>query len=214
MNQVGQTATDSYPEAVVTRCLDPLGQLWTWSRPPLNPRVRPCPLHARSRGKPRVPTVTRGQEPASIAWADAGHSPWSLSLPRRGSVLLDNLGRIRRVKAKPAYAGTSQVDLEIPHSESPEARPEVRKRGPGPATRRDSRDRTQFMRSAAGGTAGKEEISTAIRAMHVAPRQRSSSHNGLPEHVRYVYGQQPRRNTYAARIARRNAQGWRRPPAA
>ena len=131
MNQVGQTATDSYPEAVVTRCLDPLGQLWTWSRPPLNPRVRPCPLHARSRGKPRVPTVTRGQEPASIAWADAGHSPWSLSLPRRGSVLLDNLGRIRRVKAKPAYAGTSQVDLEIPHSESPEARPEVRTRPRG-----------------------------------------------------------------------------------
>ena len=23
MNQVGQTATDSYPEAVVTRCLEP-----------------------------------------------------------------------------------------------------------------------------------------------------------------------------------------------
>jgi len=55
---------------------------------------------------------------------------------------------------------------------------------------------------------------TAIRAVHVAPRQRASSQNGLPEHVPYVYGQQTRRNTYAARIARRNAQGWWRPPAA
>ena len=127
---------------------------------------------------------------------------------------LDDLGRICRVKARPAFAGASEVDLKTPHSESPEARPEVRKRGPGPATRRDSRDRTQFMRSAAGGTAGKEEIMTAIRAVHVAPRQRASSQNGLPEHVPYVYGQQTRRNTYAARIARRNAQGWWRPPAA
>ena len=70
------------------------------------------------------------------------------------------------------------------------------------------------MRSAAGGTVGEEEIMTAIRAMHVAPRQRASSQNGLPEHVPYVYGQQTRRNTYAARIARRNVRGWWRPPAA
>jgi len=55
---------------------------------------------------------------------------------------------------------------------------------------------------------------TAIRAVHVAPRQRASSQNGLPEHVPYVYGQQTRRKTYAARIAQRNAQGWWRPPAA
>ena len=87
-------------------------------------------------------------------------------------------------------------------------------RGPGSATRRDSRDRTQLMRSAAGGTAGEEEIMTAIRAVHVAPRQRASSQNGLPEPVPYVYGQQTRRNTYAARIARRNVQGWWQPPAA
>jgi hypothetical protein len=69
------------------------------------------------------------------------------------------------------------------------------------------------MRSAAGGTAGEEEIMTAIRAVHVAPRQRASSQNGLPEPVPYVYGQQTRRNTYAARIAQRNVQGWQ-PPAA
>lgn len=70
------------------------------------------------------------------------------------------------------------------------------------------------MRSAAGGTAGEEEIMTAIRAVHVAPRQRASSQNGLPEPVPYVYGQQTRRNAYAARIARRNVQGWWQPPAA
>ena len=70
------------------------------------------------------------------------------------------------------------------------------------------------MRSAAGGTAGEEEIMTAIRAVHIAPRQRASPHNGLPEPVPYVYGQQIRRNTYAARIARRNARGWWLPPAA
>ena len=47
--------------------------------------------------------------------------------------------------------------IEDAYSESPEARPEVR--GPGSATRRDSRDRTQLMRSAAGGTAGEEKRS-------------------------------------------------------
>src|SRR5262245_60860793 len=38
-----------------------------------------CPLRARSRSKPRATAVTRGQEPAPAAWADAGHSPYSLS---------------------------------------------------------------------------------------------------------------------------------------
>ena len=70
------------------------------------------------------------------------------------------------------------------------------------------------MRSAAGGTAGEEEIMTAIRAVHVASRQRASSQNGLPEPVPYVYGQQTRRNTYAARIAQRNVQEWWQPPVA
>ena len=36
MNQVGQTDVSN-----------PLGQLWTWSRPPLNPRVRPTKLTER-----------------------------------------------------------------------------------------------------------------------------------------------------------------------
>jgi hypothetical protein len=70
------------------------------------------------------------------------------------------------------------------------------------------------MRSAAGGTAGEEEIMTAIRAVHVTPRQCASAQNGLPEHVPYVYGQQTRRNTYAARIAQRNVQEWWQPPVA
>jgi hypothetical protein len=55
---------------------------------------------------------------------------------------------------------------------------------------------------------------TSIKAAHAAPRQRHSPRNGLPEPVPYVYGQQTRRNTYAARIARRNIQGWWQPPAA
>jgi hypothetical protein len=55
---------------------------------------------------------------------------------------------------------------------------------------------------------------TAIKAAHAAPHQRSSPRNGLPEPVPYVYGQQTRRNTYAAHIARRNIQGWWQPPAA
>ena len=50
---------------------------------------------------------------------------------------------------------------------------------------------------------------TAIKAARTAPRQ-----NGLPERVPYVYGQQARRNAYAARVARRNTQGWWQPPAA
>ena len=70
------------------------------------------------------------------------------------------------------------------------------------------------MRSAAGGTAGEEKIMTAIKAAHAGARERISAQNGLPEPVPYVYGQQTRRNTYAARIARRNVQGWWLPPAA
>lgn len=61
---------------------------------------------------------------------------------------------------------------------------------------------------------GKRKIMTAIKAAHAAPRQRTSPRNGLPEPVPYVYGQQTRRNTYAARIAQRNIQGWWQPPAA
>jgi hypothetical protein len=55
---------------------------------------------------------------------------------------------------------------------------------------------------------------TAIRAARAAQRERISSRNGLPEHVPYVYQQQKNRNTYAARIARRNARGWWLPPVA
>jgi hypothetical protein len=54
---------------------------------------------------------------------------------------------------------------------------------------------------------------TAIRAAKAAPRERTPPQNGLPEPVPYVYRQQKRRNTYAARIARRNAQEWGQPPA-
>jgi hypothetical protein len=55
---------------------------------------------------------------------------------------------------------------------------------------------------------------TAIKAVRAAPRQRTSTQNGLPEPVRYVYGQQTRRNTYAARIARRNVESsWLLPAA-
>jgi len=57
------------------------------------------------------------------------------------------------------------------------------------------------------------KIMTAIRTARRTPRERISPRNGLPQHVPYVYRQQKRRNTYAARIARRNAQGWWLPPA-
>jgi hypothetical protein len=70
------------------------------------------------------------------------------------------------------------------------------------------------MRAAAGGTAEEEQIMPAIKGTHAASRQRASSQNGLPEPVPYVYGQQTRRNAYAARIARRNVQGWWLLPAA
>lgn len=54
----------------------------------------------------------------------------------------------------------------------------------------------------------------AIKGTNAASHQRTSSQNGLPEPVPYVYGQQTRRNTYAARIAQRNVQGWWQLPAA
>jgi hypothetical protein len=85
-------------------------------------------------------------------------------------------------------------------------------RGPGSATRRDSRDRTQLVRSAAGVASREEKIMIAIKAVSTAPRQRTSPQNGLPDPVPYVYGQHTRRNTYAARIARRNIQEWWQPP--
>ena len=56
-------------------------------------------------------------------------------------------------------------------------------------------------------------VMTAIRVVKTTPRERTSLRNGLPEPVLYVYRQQRRRNTYAARIARRNAGGWWLPPA-
>ena len=65
-----------------------------------------------------------------------------------------------------------------------------------------------------GGIAGEEKIMPAIKATSTAPRQRTSPQNGLPEPVPYVYGQQTRRNTYAARIARRNVQEWCQPAVA
>jgi hypothetical protein len=69
------------------------------------------------------------------------------------------------------------------------------------------------MRAAAGSTAGEEiQIMAAIKVSKAAPRERYSPQNGLPEPVPYVYREQKRRNTYAARIARRNAQGWWQAP--
>ena len=51
----------------------------------------------------------------------------------------------------------------------------------------------------------------AIKGAKTAPRELTSPQNGLPEPVPYVYRQQKRRNTYAARIARQNAQGLWQP---
>jgi len=59
---------------------------------------------------------------------------------------------------------------------------------------------------------GKEEI-IMNKITKATPRERSSPQNGMPEPVRYVYRQQKRRNDWAARIARRNAEGWLPPPA-
>jgi hypothetical protein len=82
----------------------------------------------------------------------------------------------------------------------------------GPMTVRDSRDRSQLIRSAAGrAPQGKEEIMNKVTK--TTPRERISPQNGMPEPVPYVYRQQKRRNNWAARIARRNAQVWGQPPA-
>lgn len=51
---------------------------------------------------------------------------------------------------------------------------------------------------------------TAIRGS----RARTSTQNGMPEQVPYVYGQQTRRNTYAGRMAQRSVDGWWLLPAA
>jgi hypothetical protein len=69
------------------------------------------------------------------------------------------------------------------------------------------------MRLAAGSTVWEEEIMTSIKAMKTSPRERSTRQNGLPEPVPYVYREEKRRNTYAARIARRNTEGRLRPVA-
>jgi hypothetical protein len=64
----------------------------------------PCPID----GKPPAIAVFHGPEPARTAWPDARHSPCRLSLPSWRfpySSLLDDLGRVRRVKATPAGAG-------------------------------------------------------------------------------------------------------------
>lgn len=116
-----------------------------------------------------------------------------------------------RILNRTAY--TSHVDWKTttPSHQRPTRRYE---RGPGSTTRRDSRDRIQLTRLAAGRHRREEKIMPAIKATSVAPRQRTSPQNGLPELVPYVYGQQTRRNTYAARIARRNVQGWWLPPVA
>jgi hypothetical protein len=55
---------------------------------------------------------------------------------------------------------------------------------------------------------------TAIKGTHAASHQGTSSRNGMPEPVPYVYRQQGRRQAYATRIAQRNIQGWWRLPAA
>ena len=79
-------------------------------------------------------------------------------------------------------------------------------------TRRIRVSAPELTRAAAGSTAGEEETMAAIKAAKTGPRERASAQNGLPEPVPYVYREQKRRNTYAARIARRNAQGWWQPP--
>jgi hypothetical protein len=53
---------------------------------------------------------------------------------------------------------------------------------------------------------------TAIRARRAAPRDGTAPRNGQPETVPYVYRQQGG-NTYAARIARRNAEAASQLPA-
>jgi hypothetical protein len=54
---------------------------------------------------------------------------------------------------------------------------------------------------------------TANKSASAAARDDGPQQNGQPEPVRYVYRDQRRRNTYAARLARRNTGEWP-PPAA
>jgi hypothetical protein len=54
---------------------------------------------------------------------------------------------------------------------------------------------------------------TAIKARRVSPRPGTSSQNGQPELVPYVYGQQTRRNAHAERIAQQNVDGTSPRPA-
>ena len=65
--------------------------------------------------------------------------------------------------------------------------------------------------AAAQHRTGRDEIMIAKKAATIAPRERSSPQNGIPELVPYVYRQQKRRDNDAARTARRNAQGWWKP---
>ena len=65
----------------------------------------------------------------------------------------------------------------------------------------------QLIRSAAAGsTAGESRITNKVTK--TTPRERFSPQNGMPEPVPYVYRQQNRRNDWAARIARPNAEVW------
>ena len=106
--------------------------------------------------------------------------------------------------------GISQVHLITPTPSH--QRPPGGTHDTGPINLRDSPDRSQLIWSAAGSTAGERKIMNKVpKAGH---RDRTSPQNGMPEPVRYVYRQQERRNDWAARIARRNAQGWWQPPAA
>jgi hypothetical protein len=52
-----------------------------------------------------------------------------------------------------------------------------------------------------------------IKITKTTPREGPATQNGMPEPVPYVYRQQERRNDWAARIARRNAQAWWQAPA-
>jgi hypothetical protein len=88
------------------------------------------------------------------------------------------------------------------------------RRAQGHRSRTSSPDREACQATRHCPCRGKRKIMTAIKGARAAPHQRTPPRNGLPEPVPYVYGQQTRRNTYAARIARRNIQGWWQPPAA
>jgi hypothetical protein len=79
------------------------------------PGVMPAPC--RSTGKPPAIAVIHGQEPARTTWPDACHSSCRLSLPSwrfPSSSLLDDLGRVRRVKAKPLRGRVASLDTAAP----------------------------------------------------------------------------------------------------